>query len=188
MAQGMKVWLMCVTWRKLQTPGTAEEHKRHLQSTQTTVNRHNAQTKHLAISKGQSGGQDTRTPISTAAVYAFSTATTRHHYPHPTGSSLDPLSQRSPLRSTGRLSRSTQQTPPASAGIHSAPPPGRPSSGVADGQSGAPGLLLRRGRGEWCLFLPLQACRQWCACRVWTGKAPLWYGCYTEKGQNAWHR
>ena len=66
----------------------------------------------------ESAAQESRrtTATSTAAVHASSTATTRHHYPHPTGSSPDTLSQRSLLRSTGGLSRITTQTPPASAG------------------------------------------------------------------------
>ena len=91
------VWsLLRVTRRQLQTTN-----RKHLQSTRTTVNQHNSQTKHLSLSKRQPGSQET--PISTAAAHAFSTGTTRHHYPHPTGSSPDSRSQRSPLRSTGRM-------------------------------------------------------------------------------------
>ena len=53
-----------------------------------------------------------------------------------------------PLRSAGGLSRTTPQTPPASARTRSSPLRlGGPSSGVADGQPRAHGLLLRRGRG-----------------------------------------
>ena len=86
------VWsLLRVTRRQLQTTN-----RKHLQSTRTTVNQHNSQTKHLSLSKRQPGSQET--PISTAAAHAFSTGTTRHHYPHPTGSSPDPLSQRGRLR------------------------------------------------------------------------------------------
>ena len=114
--------------RKLQTPGTAEEHKR--QET-PTINPNDHQTIQLtdqAPGTIERAARESRhtTPISTAAVHAFSTATTRHHYPHPTGSSTDPLSQRS------GLSRTTPQTPPASAGTHSAPP--------------AWGALIRSGR------------------------------------------
>ena len=47
--------LLCFTRRKLQMPGTAEEHTKdgeYLQSTQPTVNRHTSQTKHQALSRG----------------------------------------------------------------------------------------------------------------------------------------
>ena len=60
---------------------------------QTTANQHNSQTKHQR--KGSR-----ITPIRNAAVHTSSTATPRHHYASPAGSSPDPLSQRSPLRST----------------------------------------------------------------------------------------
>ena len=52
---------VCVTRRKLQTPGTAKEHKRrllcasavpgrkHLQATQSTVNRHTSQTRYHGV-------------------------------------------------------------------------------------------------------------------------------------------
>ena len=62
-----------VTQRKLQTPGTAEEHtkdRKHLQSNHPTVNQHTAQTKHQALSKGQPGRRTT--PITTAAVHTAS--------------------------------------------------------------------------------------------------------------------
>ena len=42
--------------------------KAHLQSTQSTGSRHNSQTKHQALSKGQPGRRIT--PINTAAVHA----------------------------------------------------------------------------------------------------------------------
>ena len=64
------------------------------------------------------------TPTSTAAVHASSTATPRHHYAHPAGSWPDPLSQRSPMRSPGRLSRTTTQT--RTSGGMRCPPPGGP--------------------------------------------------------------
>ena len=90
------------------------------------MNPNNSQTAHLTYQAPgtiERAAQESRrlTPTSTAAVHASSTATTRHHFVHPTGSSPDPLSQRSPLRSTGGLSRNTTQTPPASAGTRSAP-------------------------------------------------------------------
>ena len=96
--------------KRLALPRNTNDRK-HLQSTQTTVNRNNAQPKHQALSKGQPGRRIK--PISKAAVHAFSTATTRHHHPHPRGSSPDPFSQHSLLGSTGGLSRTTPQTPPA---------------------------------------------------------------------------
>ena len=78
--------------KRLAPPRNTKDKKR-LQSTQTTVNRRNRpSTKHY-----QKGSI---IPISTAAGHAFSTATSRHHHPHPTASSPDPISQRSPLRST----------------------------------------------------------------------------------------
>ena len=83
--------------KRLAPPRNIKDRK-HLQSTQSTVN---SQTKHQALSKGQPGRR--MTPINTAAVHALSTATTRHHHPHPTGSSPDPRSQRSPLRSPAAI-------------------------------------------------------------------------------------
>ena len=137
-----------VTRRKLQTPGTAEEDRKHLLPTQTTVNRHKLTDQATGTIERAARESRRITPISTAVVHAFSAATTRHHYPHPAGSSPDPVSQCIPLRSTGGLSRTTSQTPPASAGTPSAPHLGGPLSGVADGQPRAHGLPLRRGRGE----------------------------------------
>ena len=109
------------TQRKLQMHGTAEEtgntDNQPIQpSTGTT---HRPSTRHYR--KPLRAAQETRrlTPTSTAAVHAPSTATTRHHYPHPTGSSPDLLCQCSRpvgLQSTGGLSRTITQTPPASAG------------------------------------------------------------------------
>ena len=89
-------------------------HRRGTQRTAITYNQpnrpdqHTSQTKHQALSKGQPGRRIT--PINTAAnqhssCACFSTTTTHHHHPHPTGSSPDPLSQRSPLRSLGAIHR-----------------------------------------------------------------------------------
>ena len=91
-----------VTRRKLQTPGTAEEHKRQETPTINPNDRQPTQLTDQAPSTIERAARDSRriTQISTAAVHAFSTATTRHHHPHPTGSSPDPLSQRSFLRVT----------------------------------------------------------------------------------------
>ena len=82
---------LSVTRRKLETPVTAEEHKR--QETPTT-SPNGRQPAHLTdqapgttISYSiERAAQESRriTPTSTAAVLASSTATTRHHYLHPT--------------------------------------------------------------------------------------------------------
>ena len=53
--------------KRLAPPRNTEDRK-HLSSTQSTVNRHNSQTKHQALSKGQPGRR--KTPITTAAVHA----------------------------------------------------------------------------------------------------------------------
>ena len=92
----------CGTRRKLQTPGTAEEHKRQGKPTINPNDRQPTQLTDQAPGTIERAARESRNtaPISTAAAHTFSTATTRHHYPHPTGSSPDPLSQRSPLRST----------------------------------------------------------------------------------------
>ena len=45
--------------KRLAPPRNTKDRK-HLQSTQTTVDRHNSQTKHLVLSKGQLGSQDTQ--------------------------------------------------------------------------------------------------------------------------------
>ena len=71
-------------------------------------------------------GSSRITPSIAAAVHASSTATSRHHHAHAAGSSPDPLSQRSPLRSAGGTSLSTTQTPPAPAGTSGTPLPGGP--------------------------------------------------------------
>ena len=141
---------MCVNRRKLKTPGTAEEHKRRETPTVNPNDRQPAQLTDQAPGTVERAAEESRrtTPTSTAAMHASSTATTRHHYPHPTGSSPDPLSQRSPLRSTGGLSRTTTQTPPASAGTRSAPRLGGPLSGVANGQPRAHGQPLGGGMKE----------------------------------------
>ena len=94
----------CVTQRKVQTPGTAEEHKRQETPTINPNDRQPPQLTDQASGTIKRAARESKhtTPISMAAVHAFSPVTTRHHYPHPTGSSPDPLSQRSPLQSTGR--------------------------------------------------------------------------------------
>ena len=146
---GVCVKISCVSRRKHQSPGTAEEHRRQETPTINPNDHQPTQLTDQAPGTIERAARESRhtTPISTAAVHAFSTATTR--YPHATGSSLDPLSQRSPLRSTGGLSCTIPQTSTASAGTRCAPPRlGDPSSGVVDGQPRAHGLLLRRRRGE----------------------------------------
>ena len=113
----------CVTRRKLQTPGTAEEHKRQETPTINPNDRHPAHLADQAPGTIERAAQESRriTPTSTAAVHASSSATTRHHYLHPTGTSPDPRSQCSPVRSTGGLSRTTTDTTCLSGG-HTAPP------------------------------------------------------------------
>ena len=104
---GYDVYLRRVTRRKIQTPGTAEEHKR--QET-PTINPNDHQPAQLT---DQAAGT-----IERAAQAA---STIRHHYPHSTGSSSDPVSQRSPQHrraelhyntDTIRLSGDTQRPPP----------------------------------------------------------------------------
>ena len=146
----LKLCLHCVTRRKIQTPGTTEEPKRQEAPTTNPNDPNDRQPTQLtdqAPGTIERAARESRhtTPISTAAVHAFSTTTT--HYPHATGSSPDPLSQRSPLRSTGGLSRTTPQTPPASAGTHSALP--------------AWGALIRSGRRT---VQPLGCASALCAC------------------------
>ena len=90
----------CVTRRKLQTPDNAEEHNR--QETPTinpigpTDKPHRPSTKHY---RKDSLGDAQHQHSSRAR---FST-TTHHQHPHPTGSSPDLFSQRSPLRSAGAI-------------------------------------------------------------------------------------
>ena len=149
----------CVTRRKLQTPGTPKEHQRQETSTISPNNRQPAQLTDQAPGTIERAVQESRriTTTSTAAVHASSKATTRHHYPHLTGSPLDPLSQRTPLRSTGGLSHTTTQTPPASAGTRSVPRLGGPmirsgwwtAKGAqrASGDEGGGGRAKSRERG-----------------------------------------
>ena len=53
--------------KRLAPPRNSQDRK-HLQSTQRTVNRHTSQTKHQALSNGQPGRHIT--PTNTAAVHA----------------------------------------------------------------------------------------------------------------------
>ena len=145
--------LGCVTRRNLHTPGSAEEHKR--QETPTT-NPNDRQPAHLADQEAgtiEGAAQESRriTPASKAAGPSSSTTSTRHHYPHPTGSP-GPLSLRSPRRRTGGLSSTTTHTLRAAAGTRGAPRLGGPVSGGASGQPRAHGEPLGRGRvgrGGW---------------------------------------
>ena len=110
--------IACFTRRKLQMPGTAEEHKRQETPTINPNNSQQTDLTHLGPGTIERAAQETRhiTLTSTTAVHTSSTATTRHHYLHPTGSSPVPLRKLSPLRSTCGLSRTATQIPPASAG------------------------------------------------------------------------
>ena len=75
----------CVTWRKLQMPGTAEEQKIQEAPTVNPNGRQPAPLTDQAPGTIERAAQESTrlTPTSTAAVHAFSTATTRHHYPYP---------------------------------------------------------------------------------------------------------
>ena len=106
-------------------------HRQGTQKTGNTYNQYNrlpvgtivnSQTKHQAPSKGQTKGRIT--PTSTAAMHSSIPATSCHSHAHPAGSSPDPLGRRSPMRSTGGLSHTTTQTPPAPAGTCCAPASG----------------------------------------------------------------
>ena len=72
--------------RKLQTPGSAEEHKRQGKPTINPNDRPQAYLTDQGTCTIEWAAQESRriTPTSTAAVLASSTATTRHHYLHPT--------------------------------------------------------------------------------------------------------
>ena len=67
----------CVTRRKLQTPGNAEEHKRKETPTINPINRQTSQTKHQALPKGKPGRRIT--PINTAAVFVTTINTAAVH-------------------------------------------------------------------------------------------------------------
>ena len=140
----------CVTRRKPQAPGTAKEQKIQGTPTINTDDCKSAQLTDQAPGTIERAAQESSriTQTSTVAVHASSTATSHHHDTHPAGSPPDPLSQRSPMRSTGGLSHATTQTPPAPAGIRGAPRLGGSLSGGADGQPRTHGQPLGRGRGE----------------------------------------
>ena len=105
-----------VARRKLQTPGTAKEPKSQGTPTINTNNRQPAQLIDQAPGTIETEAQESLRIIPTP----------RHHYANSAGPSPDPLKQRSPMRSTGGLSRTTTQTPPAP-GRHAAPPARRAS-------------------------------------------------------------
>ena len=94
--------MQSVTRRKLQTPGNAEEHNRqdHLQSTQSAQP---TNPTGQAQSPTESTARETHTTNKHSSRARFSTTTTHHQDPHPTGSSPDLLSQRSPLRRPGAI-------------------------------------------------------------------------------------
>ena len=142
--------MMSVTRSKPQMPGTAKEHKRQGTPTINTNDHQSAQLTDQAPGTIRRAAHEANhiTPTSTAAVHASTTATSRHHYAHPAGSPPDPLCQRSPMRSTGGLSRTTTQTPPALAETRGAPRLGGPLSGGTDGQPRTHGQPLGRGSAE----------------------------------------
>ena len=72
--EGVPVDMLFVGWQVLHgesskrlAPPRNTKDRKHLQSTQSTVNRHTSQTKHQALSKGQPGKRIS--PINTAAVH-----------------------------------------------------------------------------------------------------------------------
>ena len=131
----------------------------HRRGTQKTGNTYNqpirAQPTHLtdqAPSTTERAARETHNTNKHSSRARFSTATTRHHHPHPTGSSPDPLSQCSPLRSQGAIHRRAEphytiDTTGFSGDTQRPPRLGGPLSGVADGQPRAHGLLLGEGGG-----------------------------------------
>ena len=136
---------MCVTWRMLQNPGTAKEYKRQQTPTIDTNDRQLAQLTDQAPGtiKRAAQGPSCTTPSSTVATHA-----SHLHCAHPARSSPDPLCQRGPMQSTGGLSRTTTQTPPAPAGTRGVPRLGGPSSAGTGGQPRTHGQPLERGRRE----------------------------------------
>ena len=78
------------------------EDRKHLQSTQSARPAHLTDQAPSTIERTARETHNTNQHSSRAR---FSTTTTHHHHPHPTGSSPDPLSQRSPLRSLGAINR-----------------------------------------------------------------------------------
>ena len=143
--------MLGVTRRKLQTPGTAEEHKRQETPTSNPIDRQPARLTDQAPRTVERAARETHKTNYHSSCACFTTTATRHHHPHPTGSSPDPLSQRSPLRSLGALHRRaephhTTDTTHLSGDTQRPPHLGGPSSGVADGQPRAHGLLLSKGR------------------------------------------
>ena len=143
---------LCVTRRKLRTPGTAEEHKRQEIPTIYAIDRQPTHLTDQAPSTTERAARETHNTNYQSSRARFST-TSRHHHPHPTGSSPDHLSQRSPLRSLGAIHRRaephyTTDTAHLSGDTQRPPHLGGPSSGVADGQPRAHGLPLNKGRGR----------------------------------------
>ena len=137
---------------KPQTLGTAKEHKRQGTPTINTNVCQSAQLTDQAPGTIERAAQEPSriTPTSTAALHASSTATSPHYYAHPAGSPRDHHSKRSPMRCTGRLTRTTTQTPHAPAGTRGAPRLGGSLSGGTDGhgQPRTHGQPLGRLRGE----------------------------------------
>ena len=86
-----------MTRRKLQTPGNAEEHLKSTQSAQLT------NLTDQAPSTTEGTARETHNTNYHSSRARLSTTTTHHRHPHPTGSSPDLFSQRSPLRSPGAI-------------------------------------------------------------------------------------
>ena len=174
--------MLGVTRRKLQTPGTAEEHKRQETPTSNPIDRQPARLTDQAPRTVERAARETHKTNYHSSCACFTTTATRHHHPHPTGSSPDPLSQRSPLRSLGALHRRaephhTTDTTHLSGDTQRPPHLGGPSSGVADGQPRAHGLLLSKGRwrgeggGGVCSNTDSDA-GAGCKCRTWCEGGP----------------
>ena len=134
--------------KRLAPPRNTKDRK-NLQSTQST---RPTRLTDQAPSTIERTARETHNTNQHSSRARFSTTTTHHHHPHP-GSSPDPLSQRSPLRCLGAIHRRAEPhytTDTTHLSGDTLRPPltwGGPSSGVADRQPRAHGVLLSKGRG-----------------------------------------
>ena len=98
-------------WRRQGTQKTENTYNQHKRPPIGTT--HRPSTRHHRKGRPRFYLHNTNQLSSPVPVHVSSSVTSRHHYAHPAGSSPDPLSQRSPMRSAGRVSHTTTQTPSA---------------------------------------------------------------------------
>lgn len=117
-------YLVCVTWREVQRPGTAKEGRNTTEESTATVNPNDHQLAPLidhtldSTTKSTHESRRSRTPTSTSTLHACEMHYTTQNQQ---GHQQSPLSQHNPVRFAGRPCRATTQTPPSTTKTHTQP-------------------------------------------------------------------